>query len=168
MRQQRIRVESHRLVRNLASFIWVLLEVVSFVFVKADVLSAPGAGLFRSTIHSCGTCIKMDSTVFNDSVWSLPIQCRAGKTNKAHSPFLGTKYFSWGGKSLKICTLVQVNLFFLFPLGLSFSSNTAPRYLHYSDSSNLLCFVFTLKKVPISDQAWKKTKGKKKMQEANS
>lgn len=62
--------------------------------VKADILWAPGAVLFRSIIHSCGICIKIESTGFDYSTWSLPIQCQASKTNKVCRPFLGTKHFS--------------------------------------------------------------------------
>lgn len=93
MRQQRIQVESLRLVRNLASFILVLIEVVGVVFVKADILAAPEPGLFRSIIHLRGICIKIETTVCSDSIWFLPIPCQAGKTNKAQS-FSWQKYFS--------------------------------------------------------------------------
>lgn len=126
MRQQRIQVESHSLVRHLASFILVLIEVVGFVFVKADILWAQELGFSEASFTLVVLALKW-ITQFSVILYDLYLyNARQVKPIRHTVLFLAQNI----SQSLKIYTLLQVNLFFLFPLGLSFSSNTAPRYLH--------------------------------------
>lgn len=84
-RQQRIHIESHRCARDLALFMLVLIDVVSFVFLKADIPSALGARLSRTIIHFYGTCFKIESTAFSDSMSYLHVQYQAGTPKDSKS-----------------------------------------------------------------------------------